>query len=181
MEYELKRLTERDLEILMNWRMRDDISSMMFSDVKLTLDGQRKWFEGIKKDTSQIRWIIFADSVPIGSMYFTSIDHQNKRCESGWFIAEKSYRSLPLAMALQQNSFDYAFDTLHLNRIYGYVIDTNQHVVRLLKLCGIQEEGVFKQHVVKDGTFHDVICVGLTNDLWENIKTKYDYQKMSFE
>lgn len=181
MKYELRKLTENDLEVLMNWRMREDISSTMFTDVKLTLDGQKKWFEGIEKDSTQIRWIIFADDIPIGSMYLTNIDYQNRRCESGWFVAEKSHRSLQLAMALQQNSFDFAFDVINLNRIYGYVIDTNLYVVRLLKLCGIQEEGILKQHAMKGGIFHDVYCVGITKSIWGEIKSKYHYPIIPFE
>lgn len=181
MKYELRKLTENDLEVLMNWRMREDIASTMFTDVKLTLEGQRKWFEGIQNDSTQIRWIIFADDVPIGSMYFTNIDYQNRRCESGWFVAEKSYRSLQLAMALQQNSFDFAFGVLCLNRIYGYVLGSNINVVRLLKLCGFNEEGVLKQHIIKNDQFHDIICVGLTKDIWVQNKKRYHYFDISIE
>ncbi|NCC55888.1 MAG: GNAT family N-acetyltransferase [Erysipelotrichia bacterium] len=181
MKYTLRKLTENDLEVLMEWRMREDIASTMFTDVKLTLEGQKKWFEDIQKDSTQIRWIIFADDFPIGSMYFTNIDYQNRRCESGWFVAEKSHRSLQLAMALQQNSFDFAFNVLMLNRIYGYVIDTNLNVVRLLKLCGIQEEGILRQHVMKDSVFHDVYCVGITKSMWSETKEKFSYPIIQFE
>lgn len=181
MKVELRRLTENELELMMNWRMREDISQNMFSSVKLTLEGQKKWFEKIKNDPGQIRWVIYIDDVPVGSMYLVDIDYSNKRCESGWFVAEKEYRSLKLAMALQQNMFDYVFDNLELNRIFGYVMDTNEMVVKLLHLCGMQIEGKLKQHMNKDGIFHDVTLVGITQSEWKEKKSKFKYDKFVIE
>ncbi len=181
MKVELKRLTENELEMLMNWRMREDISKGMFNTVKLTLEGQKAWFEKIKNDNTQIRWIIYCDGVPVGSMYLTDIDYNNKRCESGWFVAEKEYRSLKLAMALQQNMYDYVFDTLKLNKIYGYILDNNKMVLRLVKTCGIEEEGLLKKHILKNGIFHDVYVVGLTSENWKNKKSNYHYDKFNIE
>ncbi len=63
MNVQLKRLTENELELLMNWRMQPDITKMMLTDPVLTLEGQKKWFEKIKNDKSQIRWIIFSDNI----------------------------------------------------------------------------------------------------------------------
>lgn len=177
MKVELRRLTENELELIMNWRMREDISQSMFTSEKLTLEGQKKWYEKIKNDPSQIRWVIYIDDVPVGSIYLYDIDYSNKRCASGWFVAEKEYRSLELAIALQHNLYDYVFENLKLNRIYGYVIDNNKMVVKLLNLCGMQTEGQLKEHVNKDGVFHDVIVVGLNAREWSKKKGNYNYDK----
>jgi UDP-4-amino-4,6-dideoxy-N-acetyl-beta-L-altrosamine N-acetyltransferase len=177
----LKRLTENELELMMNWRMREEIARGMFTDVKLTLEGQKKWFKKIKNDKTQIRWVIYIDDAPVGSMYLTDIDYVNKRCESGWFVAEKGASSFKFALGLQQNMFDYAFDTLKLNRNYGYVIDTNAGVLKILKLLGLEEEGVMRQHVFKDGEFHDVHVVAMTKDHWNQVKLKQKYDKYIIE
>ncbi len=46
MNVQLKRLTENELELLMNWRMQPDITKMMLTDPVLTLEGQKN---GLKK------------------------------------------------------------------------------------------------------------------------------------
>lgn len=181
MKYSLVKVREEHLELLMNWRMREDISAMMFSDVKLTMEMQRQWYERLVNDQTQIRWIILADDMPIGSMYLTDIDYANKRCESGWFVAEKEYRSLPLAMALQQNMFDYIFDKLKLNRVYGQVIDDNKSLIRLLQMCGLELEGTLRQHICKNEKLHDVFCVGLTVNDWKSKKTAKRYFSIPIE
>lgn len=181
MKVELRRLTENELELLMNWRMSDEVNRYMTTSPKLTIEGQYKWFEKLKNDKTQIRWVIYIDDIPVGSMYLVDIDYSNKRCESGWFVAEKEYRSLKLAMALQQNMFDYIFYTMGLNRNYGYIIDDNKMLLRLMKLCGDEEEGLLRQHVLKDEIFHDVYVVGITKDLWIQKRKQFNYEKYYIE
>lgn len=181
MAIELKRLTENELELLMHWRMREDISSMMFTNVKLTMEGQRKWFDKVKNSETEIRWIIWKDGVPVGSLYFVSIDRENLRCESGWFIAEKKGIDFSQVIALQRNSFDYAFDVLGLNKVYGMVLDDNKGLPKILEMCGILREGVLKQHVIKEGILHDVILVGITKSDWQKKKVNMKYEKITIE
>ncbi len=181
MAIELKRLTENELELLMNWRMREDISKMMFNNVKLTMDGQRKWFEEIKNSETEIRWIIWKDEIPVGSLYFVDIDRKNLRCESGWFVAEKQGFGFAQVISLQRNSFDYAFDVLNLNRVYGTVIDVNKGLPRMLEMCGIVKEGILKQHIIKEGKPHDVIVVGITKEDWHKKRANMQYDKYEIE
>lgn len=169
---ELTRLTENDLELMMEWRMRPEIDAMMFNTVHLTLEGQKAWFAKIKDSDTQIRWVVRNNGTPIGSLYFTDIDRKNLRCESGWFVADKTGLQLTDIMALQQNSYDYAFDVLGLNRVYGYVMDTNKGLLRLLACCGFKYEGELAEHIIKDGVKHNVHVVGLTKGQWKETKEK---------
>lgn len=181
MSLELRRLTENELELLMNWRMRPDISAMMFNTVKLTMEGQKKWFDRIKNSETEIRWIVWNNGKPVGSMYFVDIDRQNSRCESGWFLAEKDGMDLASVIALQRNTYDYAFDVLKLNRIYGYVIDDNKNAVRLVEMCGVNNEGLLVQHILKDSEFHDVYVVGITKSHWQEKKKSMKYSHIPVE
>lgn len=182
MKVELKKLTENELELLMNWRMSDEVDRYMTTSPKLTLEGQHKWFEKLKGDNTQIRWIIWADDIPIGSMYITDIDDANSRCSGpGWFIVEKKYLSLKQVVALHRSCIEFVFDVLKLNRIYGDVMSENVGVVQLVKLRGFEIEGVFKQHVVKDGTFKDITLVGLTREAWESKKERLVYEPIAIE
>jgi len=175
MKISLKRLTENELELLMNWRMRDDVNRFMTTSPKLTLEGQHKWFEKLKNDNTQIRWIIWADDIPIGSMYLTDIDYNNQRCSGpGWFIVEKQYISLKQTIDLHRNCCGFVFDVLKLNRIYGDIMSENKGVIQLVKLCGFEVEGQLKQHVIKDGIPMDITLVGLTKEQWENKKLSYE-------
>ncbi|MCD8300147.1 MAG: GNAT family N-acetyltransferase [Clostridiales bacterium] len=175
MRLELRRITENELELMMEWRMREEINRMMYTSPVLTLEGQYKWFEKIKTDPTQIRWIIWADGRPIGSMYINDIDRINHRCESGWFIAEKGGLSLKEIVSIQQNANQYLFENLGMNRIYGGVLDINFNAASLInRLVGLKEEGRMKQHIYKDGRYHDVIMVGITKKDWDDLGARFE-------
>ena len=46
----LRRINDGDLELIMNWRMRPDITRFMNTDPVLTLEGQRKWLRRVESD-----------------------------------------------------------------------------------------------------------------------------------
>lgn len=181
MAIEFRRLTEDDLELVMEWRMREDITKMMFTDVNLTIEGQRKWFEKVKNSDSEIRWVIWNNNVPIGVINILDIDKNNMRCESGWYIAEKKDLSFKQVIAIQRNLFDYVFEVLGLNRLYAFVMDNNIGVPRMLEICGYKKEGLLRQHVIKNGEAHDVTVVGITKNEWLNNKKEADYEKIVIE
>ena len=181
MSVKLIRVTESDLERLMVWRMRPDITEHMLTNPTLTIEGQRKWFQKLCEDESQIRWIIFYDDVPIGSIYLVDIDYDNKRCESGWFVAEKKYRSLRLAVNLQFSLWEYIFETLKFNKNYGYVMDTNKDLIKMLNYFGYETEGILKQHAYKAGIYHDIFITGMTKNRWDERKGSIKYEKYSIE
>jgi RimJ/RimL family protein N-acetyltransferase len=182
MEIELKRLTENELELMMKWRMREDINRYMDTSPKLTMKSQLEWFKKIKDDDGQIRWVIWVNGIPVGSMYLTEIDMKNSRCSGpGWFIAEKSDFTFKDIMALQQNCYDFVFFVLGLNRIYGEIMAENIGVLKIIKLCGYDVEGTLKEHVLKDGTFHDMVIIGLTKRDWCTKRVHYKYEKIPIE
>ena len=149
MDVKLKRLTENELELLMHWRMRPDISKYMMTEVDLDMDKQRKWFEKLQTTDTQIRWIIWIDNVPIGSIYLLDIDHKNKNAELGVFIAEKEYRSLKTLLYIHWNLFDYVFTKTDLHRLYGCIMEGNEGMIRFNIANGSQVEGTLKDHILK--------------------------------
>lgn len=168
MKLSLKRLTKNELELLMNWRMTDEVSRYMATNPKLTMEGQYKWFEQLKNDKTRIRWIIWADDTPIGSMHLDEIDYDNSSCSGpGWFIVEKNHLNLKQTIALHRNCCNFVFNVLGLNRIYGSVMTENERVLQLVKLCGFEIEGE-RNHIEKDGVFYDWTLVGLTKAQWES-------------
>ncbi len=181
MDVKLKRLTENELELLMHWRMRPDISKYMMTEVDLDMDKQRKWFEKLQTTDTQIRWIIWIDNVPIGSIYLLDIDHKNKNAELGVFIAEKEYRSLKTLLYIHWNLFDYVFTKTDLHRLYGCIMEGNEGMIRFNIANGSQVEGTLKDHIYKNGRFYDLTYVGITKERWNEFKKTINYDIYEIE
>ncbi len=174
----LRPIREEELELIMNWRMLPEITRYMYTDPVLTLEGQKAWFERSKNDVNNIHFMIEKAGQPIGVLNITDIDRVNQRCSWGYYVAVKAERSLPLALALEWNVYDYAFDVLGLNKVDGEVFAFNKGVIRMHQMCGSVIEGTKRQHICKNGQFYDVVLLGICKEDWEQLRGKYDYEKM---
>lgn len=174
-------MKEEDLEMVMKWRMMPDITSYMYTDPKLTLESQKKWFNKLKKNKNNYLWIIEVDDEPVGTMIIADIDYFNKRCTPVFYIGVKEKRSIGLALTLEWNLFDFIFNELKINKFVSEVFSFNKGVIRLHQLCGCNIEGTFKNHIMKNGEFYDVTFLGLTKEEWENKKNKFTYELIEFE
>ena len=66
MSVTLRKVTEGDLEQIMQWRMDPEITRYMNTDPKLTLEGQKQWFAKVQKDPDVSYWIIEIGGIPAG-------------------------------------------------------------------------------------------------------------------
>ena len=82
----LRKIQEDDLEMIMNWRMDPDITRYMNTNPKLTIEGQKKWLDSIKRDEKTEHWVIVQNNKPIGLIYLEDIDWDNQTSSWGYYI-----------------------------------------------------------------------------------------------
>ena len=174
------RLQEADLALVMEWRMRSDITKFMNTDPCLTIEGQRSWFRALQQDDSQIHWIILMEDIPIGVINLMDIDHVNRRCSWGYYIAAREKRSLKLALYLEWSLYDYVFDVLGLHKLCNETFVANQPVIRLHQLCGSKQDGIMRQHIYKAGQFYDVAVGSILKEEWAEKKKSIKYEPFPF-
>lgn len=172
---------EDELEMVMNWRMMPEITRYMYTDPQLTLEQQREWYQKSKIDKNNETFMIEVNNVPAGILNITDIDHKNKRCSWGYYVAVKELRSLDLAMMLEWNVYDYAFYQKALNKVLGEIFSFNKAVLRIHQMCGSIIEGELKEHICKKEKFYDVTLTGITKNQWEEIKGKFDYKAVEIQ
>ena len=181
MNVEMTRVREDDLDMIMDWRMRPYITRYMNTDPVLTREGQRKWFQHIQNSEDQIHWVIRLDGKPIGLINVVEIDRVNSRCSWGYYIAEKEYRSLQLAMFLEWSLYDYVFDVLKLHKLCNETWTENAQVVKLHIMCGSTQDGIMRQHIYKNGVFHDVSIGSILAEEWFSKRVNVKYDRFNFE
>ncbi|MGN0481059.1 MAG: GNAT family N-acetyltransferase [Lachnospiraceae bacterium] len=174
-----RKIRQDDLEMIMNWRMRPDITMYMNSDPVLTLEDQKKWFEKISKSTSDWFWILEVDGVPAGVA--SLIGYDGNLVHTGVYIAEQSKRSIKLALYIQWNLYRYSFEELKVNKVCEEVFEANKAVNRILDMCGSKREGVLRNQVLKNGTFYNVVYRGILKEEWEVISANRIYDRIDFE
>ena len=181
MEVKLAKLREEDLEMVAKWRMLPEITKFMYTDPIITPESQRKWFKLIKNDDSVRYWVTLADNIKVGLISLTDIDYINKRCYIGHYIADINFKGKGLSKTLEYNIYEYIFYNLKLNKLCFEILSFNKIPIKLHKKFGSEVEGVLKQHIYKNGTFYDVVCMGITKDKWNNIRKQFVYDKIEIE
>lgn len=181
MSVTLRAIQESDLENIMRWRMDEDITRYMNTNPKLTMEGQLKWLAALRENPDVQYWIIEVDGEPAGVINLTGLQKEDGNIGWAYYVGEKRLRSLKTALSLEMSMYDYVFDALHKNAVYGDIFTLNQGVIQLHKLCGCEIVEEKKKHVCKEGVFYDVTFMRMTAEHWKEICHTKKYERIAFE
>ncbi|MBY0600235.1 UDP-4-amino-4,6-dideoxy-N-acetyl-beta-L-altrosamine N-acetyltransferase [Bacillus bingmayongensis] len=176
----LRKIEEKDLEMIMNWRTLPEITKYMYTDPILTLEDQIKWYKKIMASDAEKYWIIrLEDGTDVGVLSLNNIDIKNKHCSWGYYIADLTARGKGLGRILECNIYDYVFFKMNLNKLWGEVFEFNEKVIKIHERFGSRIEGKLREHIHKNGEFYDVVRVAITKKEWKKIKSTYEYDLLN--
>lgn len=177
----MRNIREEDLALIMQWRMSTDVTRYMNTNPKLTLEGQKKWLASISEREDVQYWLIEQDGVPVGVINLADIDYEKKSTSWGYYIGEKRYRSLQLAISLEMSLYDYVFDVLKLEELHNEVFSLNAGVVKLHLACGSHIVCEVKDEVEKEGVKYDITHISIDKKRWNEIRLNKKYEHIDFD
>ena len=172
------RLQEKHLQMIMDWRVKPEITRHMFTNIEHDLNKQRRWFKKISGDDSHRYWVILFQDIPIGLVNLAAIDQGNRRCTAGYYIGELECRNL--GALIPPYLYNYVFKVMDFRKIYGEVMAENVKVLQMHAMHGYRQVGICRDHIFKDGRFHDVIIIELLAESWLGQK-RYQRDIAEFE
>ncbi|MCD6248972.1 MAG: UDP-4-amino-4,6-dideoxy-N-acetyl-beta-L-altrosamine N-acetyltransferase [candidate division Zixibacteria bacterium] len=182
MEILFRQVTQKDLKVILKWRTMPEVSSYMYTDFKPSMDRQRKWLHAISNDESRRDWIICVDGEDVGLVSLVSINEVNKRCEWAYYLGSPNVRGKGIGRNVELNILEYVFDTLKLNKLCCEVFVSNEKVIAIHEKFGSRTEGKRREHIFKNGEFHDIVEMGILKNDWEReIKGKLEFVRAQFE
>lgn len=142
---------ERHLKISRAW-MNDRELCRLFNRVykPLTVETQKKWYQKVKKDKTQVIFAIEVDGVYVGNIGFKNIDKLNKKAEYYIIIGDRNYWGKGIGTSATEKILQYARKHLKLHKVYLYVDQSNMAAQRLYQKTGFQEEGILKDELLRD-------------------------------
>lgn len=177
----LRKITEDDLEMIMNWRMSPEVTKYMNTDPVLTIEDQRRWFSSLHDDETSEYWLIVVDGTPAGVINLTDIDKDNRITSWAYYIGEKQCRFMLLAVSLEMSLYNYVFNVMNFDEVYADVFSLNKAVIRLHEICGCHVEREEKGKVVKNGIAYDVSRVSIKKKEWLKCEGSFTYEKINFD
>lgn len=171
----LRPVRSDDREKIHRWRNSPDVSKYMYSDHLITEEEHSRWFDGIMRDqNSRKYWIIVYNKEEIGLVNITDIDKVNKRCCYASYIAGQNLRGKGVGATAEYYILRYFFDDLGFNKICAEVFSFNKAGINVHKSLGFQEEGLYRQHRIKDGQFVDVVALAMLRSDWDAQKPQIE-------
>lgn len=174
MKLVFRKMMEQDLEMVMNWRMQEDVTRFMATNPKLTIEKQKQWFIKQKQTPNSYFWIIEIDEVSAGVVSI-QMNNDGKSGETSSYIAVKEFKSIPNMVSVIASLLDYYFDVLNAEILYGEVFKDNKAVVMINRHLGYQIEGVEKAAIEKEGIKYDLIKLSMSKESWHTRRKQITY------
>jgi len=165
--------------MVMNWRMLPEVTNFMSTDPKLTLDDQIKWYDKISKDQNAYYFIIEYENIPIGYFSITNIDIANKHCFWSWYIANKDMREKKIGQNIMVTFFDLVFYKWRFNKVNTDVLSFNKRGKHLNLKFGAKIEGIFREHIFKNGEWVDMLRLAILKEEWDAIREHIKYPNIT--
>jgi RimJ/RimL family protein N-acetyltransferase len=132
---ELRRLREKDLELVRRWRNDPEIRQYMRFRKEITAEEHRRWFESIDNEQNHYSLVLWRGS-PIGLSHVKDCDYTRKTGEGGLYLSAREFRDSTFALRVAIVGTDWCFDELGLETITGTVLKDNRRAIRFNQSLG---------------------------------------------
>ena len=129
-----------------------------------TMTRWRTLEEVVRDESSMLGMITLPDGTLVGATAFLDIRPDQRRAEMRKLIGDPHMRGRGFAKAATQLWVGYGFGKLGLRKIYINTLDTNIRNIRLNEALGFRLEGILRDEVLLDGTYHDVLRMAIWRD-----------------
>lgn len=149
---------KNDLHLFKEW-LKDEYGRYFI----LTLTSNRKFTaeELINSDNNIFGMITLHDETPIGVMGFLNYDRDIGKAELRKIIGVANLRGKGYGKEATIAWIEYGRLVLKLKKIFLNTIDTNIHNIKINEDLGFKVEGIFRNEIMIDNKFHDVLRMGL--------------------
>ena len=162
-----------DAEMILNWRNQDLVRLNMYNHEVIDLDTHMKWFASILEKENCQYFIYEQNQKPLGVLSFSEIDKKNKKATWAFYSGDTTVRGVGSEM--EQLALEYAFNELHLNKLYCEVLEFNNAVINFHRKFGFKIEGIKRTDYLRDGQYYDIYQLALFKSDYLKAKNNEKY------
>jgi len=166
-------LNTEHLEIIRTWRNSEDVSKFMYTNDYISEEQQLNWYNKVSDDSSQKHWIIKKGEVYIGLISLYSIKPNFKTAFWAFYIGDDNARDSGIGAKIEFKFLNFYFNDFGFNKLICEVLPFNDKVIRLHEKFGFRREGHFRQHILKQNVYHDVVSLALLKSEWLSIRDSF--------
>jgi len=175
----LRAIEEGDLESMADW-LNDPVISHYVGGFSFPVSKsqQRRWYESALNDDKNIRLIVETkdDNRVIGLTGLWQIDWVNRHALTALKLGADNIRGKGYGTDAIMTLMSYAFYQVGLNRLWGEILPFNVGSYKAyVTKCGWMVEGIYRQHVYRDGRFYDQMRVAVLKEDFDRLSNASEY------
>lgn len=164
----IRKVEFSDTNNILKWRNSELVMNNFIDRNKLTKEIHENWLK-TKVASKQVYQFIAHDvsnNRDFASTYLKDINNIHKKAEFGIFIGEIDYIGGGYGSIIAEQTIDYGFKKLKLNKIYARILSYNKTSYNMFKKLGFHEDALLRKDVYIDGKPHDVYIVSILKNEW---------------
>ena len=172
---------EEDAELIYKWMNDQELKKLSLGlNRNMCKEEALGWVKSrMRHQDYSVFWAICAkdSGKMIGYASLTDIHYINRSANfSGIVIGDKNYQDGLAWIETYLFIYEYVFERLNLNRIYGHAIDEHPSTILMRSVMFSTTEGVMRQAAFKNGRYYDVSISSILRDEYFVHKAKGDYE-----
>ena len=175
-KYELRELTAQYLQLVLDWRNKDNIRLNMINPSKISWEDHCNWFTGLQTRQDRQVMVFCINDKPVGIVSFVDITEDS--CSWGFYIGEENVHK-GAGLLLGYYGIEYAFNNYAINKIESQVIDFNEASIAFHKKLFFVQIGVAEKALYRDDICRDMVLFELLKETWVKVKTEVLSQALS--
>ena len=173
-----------DAVLIHQWKNSDELNELTVGlNKKTSLEEEQQWVNTHKDHHPYYAyWAICAKDTGkmVGYASLVNIHYINSSAETGAImIADQNYNDGTAWIESVLFLFEYAFERLNLNRLYGHSLLGHKISNFVESLMFMQQEGILRQAAYKNGRYYDISCAGILRSEYFAHKEAGDYEMMA--
>ena len=171
----------RDVDSIFKWKNDGELNKMIVGQFKpYTHEDALRWVQGCMGDHENYKfWAIATNDEEkriVGWAAISNIDRINQSAEThSMVIADPDYHDGMSWLEAHLLMFEYVFETLKLNRLYGVSLVGHKDSNVMGNLLFMKTEGILREAVFKNDRFYDLKYDGILKKDYFEHKSAGDY------
>jgi len=154
----VRQVTPSDVPIMHKWECDEEIGRLVGVEKPRNLEemqnGYNQYFEGLKP-TLHLFTIEYKGQC-VGRVELGNLDQENGHAAFGILIGERDLHNNGIGSFAINYLLNYAFNNLHLTKLYGEVYDFNVASQTFLTKNGFHLDGILRKHEFFKGEHRDM-------------------------
>lgn len=161
----LRDVREDDHPWLVELHNDDEVLFNVTDPTPITLEQHLAWWARVSQDSRQLRQVFEYGGERVGFAKFYAIDRENRCCVLGADI-HRDQRGRGYAAQMWSLMLDKCFRDWRLHRVSLTTAWFNEKARHIYKKLGFREEGRLVQSLLRDGMYHDQVCMFMLREDW---------------